>query len=124
MAQLCALDLLQAVSGSGEPAPEITSVGFATPAVGNTALAAHVAARGWARRFVTYLLPGGLKAPLTTGRCCPWNRVASSQPPRTLIPLPVAEQAHDLHCSLLTMHAVNLCCLLVPAHVIVVCCVC
>ena len=56
VAQLCALDLLQA-AGAGAP-PDVSCVGFATPAVGNAALAAHIAARGWDRRFVTYLLPG------------------------------------------------------------------
>lgn len=56
VAQLCALDLLQA-AGAGAP-PDVSCVGFATPAVGNAALAAHIAARGWGRRFVTYLLPG------------------------------------------------------------------
>ncbi|KAK9844196.1 hypothetical protein WJX81_007745 [Elliptochloris bilobata] len=57
VAQLCALDLLQAAQGSGAPPPRVSSVGFATPAVGNAALAERVAARGWGGRFVTYLLP-------------------------------------------------------------------
>lgn len=56
VAQLCTLDLLQA-AGPGAP-PNVSCVGFATPAVGNAALAAHIAACGWERRFVTYLLPG------------------------------------------------------------------
>ena len=69
MAQLCALDLLQAAAGAGARAPDITVVGFATPAVGNAALAAHAAARGWAGRFVTYLLPGVRKGSSTAGLC-------------------------------------------------------
>ena len=67
MAQLCALDLLQAAAGAGARAPDITVMGFATPAVGNAALATHAAARGWAGRFVTYLLPGAMKSPIPPG---------------------------------------------------------
>ena len=69
MAQLCALELLHAAADSGAPAPDIAAVGFATPAVGNVALAAHASARGWAGRIVTYLLPGVLKGQVTVGLC-------------------------------------------------------
>ena len=69
MAQLCALDLLQAAAGAGVLAPDVTAVGYATPAVGNAALAAHATARGWAGRFVTYLLPGVFKDQVTIGLC-------------------------------------------------------
>jgi len=56
-----ALDLPHAAAGARPPA--VAAIGWATPAVGNAALAELVAARGWGARLVTFLLPGAPPAP-------------------------------------------------------------
>lgn len=56
VASLCALRLLRLLPQ--EQHHTVTVVGFASPAFGNAAVAAHVEAAGWADRFTNYLLPG------------------------------------------------------------------
>lgn len=56
MASLCALRLLRLLPR--EQHHTVAVIGFASPAFGNTAVAAHVEAAGWAHRFTNYLLPG------------------------------------------------------------------
>lgn len=53
---LCMLDLLQKLGD--EAVPNLSCVGFATPAVGNAALAEYVNHRGWDILFTNYLVPG------------------------------------------------------------------
>jgi hypothetical protein len=47
------------------PPPALRVVCFATPAVGNNALAGLVEAAGWGEYFKTYVLPGG-----KSSSCC------------------------------------------------------
>ena len=56
VAELCTLDLLH--SFLGDSPPDVNAIGFATPAVGNEALAKYVRRQGWQSRLRTYLLPG------------------------------------------------------------------
>lgn len=56
IALLCTLDLLHSLGD--EPNPNVTCVGFATPAVGNAALAEYVKNKGWQKYITNYLVPG------------------------------------------------------------------
>ena len=58
VAELCALDLLHAAKPGR--LPNIQAIGFASPAIGNQALASFVQQRGWKKFLTSYLLPGGL----------------------------------------------------------------
>lgn len=53
---LCTLDLLHGLGD--ESNPNVTCVGFATPAVGNAALAEYVKNKGWQKYITNYLVPG------------------------------------------------------------------
>lgn len=55
VALLCALRLLQGLSGS---APSLQCICFGTPAIGNAALAAVVAEYGWESHILNFILPG------------------------------------------------------------------
>eukprot|EP00798_Chlamydomonas_sp_ICE-L_P000105 gene105-5516_t len=55
VAKLCALQLLRELPQWS--APRLSCVCFATPAVGNSALANHVVSAGWAPYFKTFVLP-------------------------------------------------------------------
>lgn len=56
VALLCTLDLLHSL---GEEAnPNLACVGFATPAVGNAALADYIKQKGWHHYITNYLVPG------------------------------------------------------------------
>ncbi|DBA88587.1 TPA: hypothetical protein ACH3X1_004236 [Trebouxia sp. C0004] len=55
IALLCTLDLLHSLGD--EPNPSVTCVGFATPAVGNAALAEYVKNKGWQKYITNYLVP-------------------------------------------------------------------
>lgn len=44
------------------PAPRLRCVAYATPAIGNSALADFVEEAGWAGYFSSYFLPGGRQA--------------------------------------------------------------
>lgn len=56
MAKLCALRLLR--EQPEWPPPRMRCITFATPSIGNSALAELVEAAGWAQYFKTYILPG------------------------------------------------------------------
>ena len=56
VALLCTLDLLHSLGD--EANPKLACVGFATPAVGNAALAEHAKAKGWDKFITNYLVPG------------------------------------------------------------------
>ncbi len=56
IALLCTLDLLHSLGD--DPNPNVTCVGFATPAVGNAALAEYVKNKGWQNYITNYLVPG------------------------------------------------------------------
>ena len=56
IALLCTLDLLHSLED--ESHPSVTCVGFATPAVGNAALAEYVKEKGWQKYITNYLVPG------------------------------------------------------------------
>ena len=56
VASLCALRLLRLLPK--EQHHTVAVIGFASPAFGNAAVAAHVEAEGWSDRFTNYLLPG------------------------------------------------------------------
>lgn len=56
MAKLCALRLLRELPGL--PPPALRCICFATPAMGNGALADLVEHAGWSAFFKTYFLPG------------------------------------------------------------------
>lgn len=56
MAQLCALRLLQQLPSS--EARNISVITFASPAVGNQALARAVQQAGWQDNFRSFLMPG------------------------------------------------------------------
>ena len=58
VAQICALDLLHALRQRGEPAHGIACVGYASPAIGNRALAAGVHEMGLSHHFLNYSIPG------------------------------------------------------------------
>lgn len=66
VAEICALDLLHAAEGAN--LPDVKAIGFATPAIGNAALARMVQRRGWDRRLFNYLLPGTI--PCVTPAVC------------------------------------------------------
>ncbi|KAA6417845.1 MAG: lipase class 3 family [Trebouxia sp. A1-2] len=55
IALLCTLDLLHSLVD--EPNLKLTCVGFATPAVGNAALAEYVKNKGWQKYITNYLVP-------------------------------------------------------------------
>lgn len=56
MATLCTIRLLAALpSEAGE---RVSCIGFATPPMGNAALAAAVEEAGWGERITNYVLPG------------------------------------------------------------------
>lgn len=55
IALLCTLDLLHSLED--ESHPSVTCVGFATPAVGNAALAEYVKENGWQKYITNYLVP-------------------------------------------------------------------
>lgn len=57
MAKLAGLRLLRA--SPAWPPPSLRVICFATPAVGNDALARLVEQAGWGRFFKTYVMPGG-----------------------------------------------------------------
>jgi hypothetical protein len=57
VAKLCALRLLR--EQPEWPPPRMRCITFASPAIGNSALAELVEAAGWARYFKTFILPGG-----------------------------------------------------------------
>lgn len=52
---MCTIQLLQRLSP--EQYPAVSCIGFATPALGNEALAGLVAERGWDKRIKNYLVP-------------------------------------------------------------------
>lgn len=56
VAKLCTLHLLRQLPSQPSP-DELRCICFATPAVGNTALARLVESKGWAQYFSTYFLP-------------------------------------------------------------------
>lgn len=56
MAQLCALRLLQQLPSS--EAGNVSVITFASPAVGNQALARAVQQAGWQDNFRSFLMPG------------------------------------------------------------------
>lgn len=62
MAKLAGLRLLR--EAPQWPPPSLRVVCFATPAVGNNALASLVEAAGWGDYFKTYVLPGMQCTPL------------------------------------------------------------
>jgi hypothetical protein len=57
VAKLAGLRLLRA--SPAWPPPSLRVICFATPAVGNDALARLVEQAGWGRFFKTYVMPGG-----------------------------------------------------------------
>lgn len=63
VALLCTLNLLHALGDGANP--KLACVGFATPAVGNAALADHTKAKGWDSFITNYLVPG-----VTACLCC------------------------------------------------------
>ena len=73
MAELCVLDLLHS-SAQGEEL-DIQAIGFATPAIGNQALADYVHERGWQRYLTSYLLPGEHVSPVLRGALPPSYRL-------------------------------------------------
>lgn len=60
MASLCALRLLQQLPPS--EAANVRVMAFASPAVGNQALARAVRQSGWQDCFATFLLPGTMSS--------------------------------------------------------------
>lgn len=60
MAEICVLDLLHGAA-PGEKL-DIQAIGFATPAIGNQALADYVQEKGWQSYLTSYLLPGMILA--------------------------------------------------------------
>lgn len=56
MALLCSLDLLHQLQPEGSA--QVACIGFATPAVGNLALADHAHSKGWDALITNYLVPG------------------------------------------------------------------
>ncbi len=58
MAQICALDLLRALCQRGDSVESIACIAYASPAIGNQALAAGVQRMGWDGHFINYSLPG------------------------------------------------------------------
>lgn len=56
VAEICVLDLLHDCAKGSEP--DIKAIGFATPAIGNQALADLVVKHGWQKHLTSYLLPG------------------------------------------------------------------
>ncbi len=56
VAEICVLDLLHGSAKGAEP--DIRAIGFATPAIGNQALADYVVKNGWQGYLTSYLLPG------------------------------------------------------------------
>ena len=69
VALLCTLDLLQQLGSHANPA--VACVGFATPAVGNMALAEHVSRQGWDKHITNYLVPGK-----PAGTCQHWAELS------------------------------------------------
>ena len=58
VAQICALDLLRTLRQRGNSMEGIACIAYASPAVGNRALAAGVQDMGWGAHFINYSLPG------------------------------------------------------------------
>ena len=58
MAQICTLDLLRTLRQRGKPVHGVACIGYASPAIGNQALAAGVREMGLAHHFVNYSIPG------------------------------------------------------------------
>ncbi len=52
------LDLLRTLRQHGDSTEDIACIGYASPAIGNRALAAGVRQMGWERRFINYSIPG------------------------------------------------------------------
>ena len=59
MAQICTLDLLKSLEENLEiRRVPVSCIGYATPAIGNAALASLVERKGWCTSFNNYILPG------------------------------------------------------------------
>ena len=58
MAQICTLDLLRALRQRHKPDHGIACISYASPAIGNRALAAGVHEMGLTPHFVNYSIPG------------------------------------------------------------------
>lgn len=76
VAQICALDLLRTLRQRGGSTEGIACIAYASPAVGNRALAAGVQDMGWGAHFINYSLPGEL----TVLRSCAWCGVVGLLP--------------------------------------------
>ena len=77
VASLCALQVLKQLPP--EQHHTVSSIGFASPAFGNAALAAYVEEQGWEQRFTNYLLPGELQISTALPDrtvACDWEIVA------------------------------------------------
>ena len=58
------LDLLYSLGE--EATPHLSCIGFATPAVGNAALAEFVRHKGWDKLITNYLVPGTVILPASS----------------------------------------------------------
>lgn len=76
VAKLCTLRLLRELPDW--PRPRVRCVAFATPAVGNAALAELVESAGWASHFTSYYLPEDQLVRLISFAQAPRNRASSS----------------------------------------------
>ena len=80
MAQICALDLLQKLRQRGDSTEGIACIAYASPAVGNRALAVGVQDMGWGAHFINYSLPGESLVKRTVLCSCAWCGVVGLLP--------------------------------------------
>jgi pimeloyl-ACP methyl ester carboxylesterase len=91
VAQLCTLRLLRLLRGAPPPPRELRCVVFGAPAIGNSALAGHVASQGWDQHFQGIALPGGPRgggAARLSAACAVWWPRQPSRPTRGADPPP------------------------------------
>lgn len=78
VAQICTLDLLRKLRQRGDSMEGIACIAYASPAVGNRALAAGVQDMGWGAHFINYSLPGESPIKRTILHSCAWCGVNGS----------------------------------------------
>jgi hypothetical protein len=74
------LDLLRKLRQRGDSTEGLACIAYASPAVGNRALAAGVQDMGWGAHFINYSLPGESPVKRTVLHSCAWCGVLGLLP--------------------------------------------